>query len=217
MATQTEVARHTRRQPSDRIRELRHSTDALARLEHDDPQSGATQIRRANESVVARADDDRVVRQAAASELSPLRLRQARSTATAALRPGAPEMAPPGCADEPHSHRSRSGVAYPAPSIGRPLNSCSSSSSPWKMFPSVRPKRASMSGGASTWRWRIFSGRSGAYLAIAATTASPNASRWSSHDPFASSYGAYWTKHAMTCFPGGATEGSMKDGKPVST
>ena len=47
---------------------------------------------------------------------------------------------PPGCADEPHSQRSRTGVRKRAqPGTGRLKNSCSSDSSPWKMLPSVRP------------------------------------------------------------------------------
>ena len=49
-------------------------------------------------------------------------------------------------------------------------------------------------------------------------TASPNASRWSSHVPSsgASLYGAYWTKQLMTCLPGGAIDGSTRVGMIMS-
>src|SRR5262249_10602389 len=49
------------------------------------------------------------------------------------------------------------------------------------------------------------------------TTLSPNASRCSSQFPSASLYGAYCTKHETTCFPGGATDGSVKLGITMST
>ena len=140
--------------------------------------------------------------------------RRERSTAIAALRPGAPVIDPAGWVEAPHSQRSRTGVPVAGAGTGRPANSCSSSSSPWMMLPSDRPNVRSMSSGVSTWRCRMASGKSGAYRAIVAWTVSPNASRWSSHVPSASSYGAYWTKHAITCFPGGATDGSTALGKP---
>ena len=85
------------------------------------------------------------------------------------------------------------------------------------MLPSDRPNVRSMSSGVSTCRCRMASGKSGAYLAIVAWTVSPKASRCSSQVPSASSYGAYWTKQAMTCLPGGATDGSIALGKPMST
>src|SRR5882724_506303 len=47
-------------------------------------------------------------------------------------------------------------------------------------------------------------------------TLSANASRWSSQVPSASLYGAYCTKHDITCFPGGATDGSVKVGITMS-
>src|SRR5215470_3239914 len=57
----------------------------------------------------------------------------------------------------------------------------------------------------------------GAYSAIVLMTLSPNASRWSSQfNPGLSLYGAYCTKHDMTCFPGGATEGSVSVGITMS-
>ena len=58
----------------------------------------------------------------------------------------------------------------------------------------------------------------GANSLIRSTTASPNASRWSSHVPSsgASLYGAYWTKQLMTCLPGGAIVGSTSVGMIMS-
>src|ERR1700689_188022 len=56
----------------------------------------------------------------------------------------------------------------------------------------------------------------GAYSEIVSMTALPNASRCSSHVPLLSLYGAYCTKHDMTCFPGGATEGSVREGITIS-
>ena len=43
-------------------------------------------------------------------------------------------------------------------------------------------------------------------------TASPNASRFASFQPPSMSYGAYCTKHDITCCPGGAMSGSIIDG-----
>ena len=56
----------------------------------------------------------------------------------------------------------------------------------------------------------------GAYAAIASITASPSASRWSSQVPWLRWYGAYWTKHDITCLPGGATVSSLNDGITMS-
>src|SRR5215472_10976074 len=56
----------------------------------------------------------------------------------------------------------------------------------------------------------------GACSAIVLITASPNASRFSSHVPLASLYGAYCTKHESTCLPAGATLGSVKLGITMS-
>src|ERR1700676_3439368 len=57
----------------------------------------------------------------------------------------------------------------------------------------------------------------GAYSAIVFTTASPKASLSSSQfSPGRSLYGAYCTKHDITCFPGGATDGSVSDGMTMS-
>ena len=75
---------------------------------------------------------------------------------SAALRPGAPMMPPPGCVAEPHMYRPSTGVRYCAhPGTGRRKNSCSSASSPWKMFPSVSPNSRSRSSGVMTWRCRM--------------------------------------------------------------
>ena len=80
---------------------LGHSADLFSAFQHDDPQSGARQVRRADQAVVARADDDRVVgtlptRQAARSSSAVRPVRRPRSTAIAAFRPGAPVITPPG-------------------------------------------------------------------------------------------------------------------------
>src|SRR6185437_12221640 len=59
--------------------------------------------------------------------------------------------------------------------------------------------------------------RFGAYSAIVSTTLLPNASRCSSQlSPGRSLYGAYCTKHDITCLPGGATDGSVSDGITIS-
>src|SRR5438128_5255174 len=62
----------------------------------------------------------------------------------------------------------------------------------------------------------MMSFRFGAYSAIVSTTVSPNASRFSSHVPVASAYGAYCTKHERMCLPGGATDGSVSVGITMS-
>src|SRR5262252_6991441 len=56
----------------------------------------------------------------------------------------------------------------------------------------------------------------GMYSLSVSITLSPNASRWSSHVPSANLYGAYCTKQESTCFPGGATDGSVKLGITMS-
>src|SRR6267378_4718486 len=103
------------------------------------------------------------------------------------------------------------------PATGRKKNSCSSESSPWKMFPSVSPHSRSRSSGVTTWRCKMMSLILGAYSAIVLMTASPNFSfSVSQLSPGASLYGAYCTKHDMTCLPGGATEGSVSVGITMS-
>ena len=64
----------------------------------------------------------------------------------------------------------------------------------------------------------MLSANPGANSLIRLTTASPKASRWSSHVPSsgASLYGAYWTKQLTTCLPGGAIVGSTRVGMIMS-
>src|SRR6266852_3586506 len=57
----------------------------------------------------------------------------------------------------------------------------------------------------------------GACSAMVSITVSPNSSRWSSQFPSFRLYGAYCTKHDITCLPGGATEGSVNVGITMST
>src|SRR5271165_6631523 len=103
---------------------------------------------------------------------------------SAANRPGAPMMPPPGCVAEPHIHRFLIGLLYCAhPGTGRRKNSCSSESSPWKMLPSVSPHSRSRSSGVTTWRPTIMSLRFGANSAMVLITLSPKASRFSSQVP----------------------------------
>src|SRR5262249_55491744 len=183
----------------------RAAPDAVALLDHGRLQAGAREQRRGHEPVHAAAYDDDVGHDRCPRILS------------AALRPGAPMMPPPGCVAEPHIHSFRMGVSYCAqPGTGRAKKSCSSVSSPWKMLPSVSPNTRSRSGGVSTCRCRMMSRMFGAYSAIVSTTVSPNASRCSSHVPDASLYGAYCTKHDRMCLPGGATEGSVSVGMTMS-
>ena len=56
----------------------------------------------------------------------------------------------------------------------------------------------------------------GAYSAIVSITVSPNASRLLVPVPSVELYGAYCTKHDITCLPGGATDGSVSDGITMS-
>ncbi len=94
-----------------------------APLEHDDPPAGLREVRGGDEGVVPAAHDDRVeppalrdrgrlggaLRGDLAGHQAALRPRE-RSTSRAAIRPFAPMIPPPGWVDEPHSHRSRTGV-----------------------------------------------------------------------------------------------------------
>src|SRR6478609_11504909 len=84
------------------------------------------------------------------------------------------------------------------------------------MLPSLRPHSRSRSGGVTTCRCRTIDLKLGAYSAIVFTTVSPKASRWSSQLLSARWYGAYWTKHDITCLPGGAIDGSVNDGMTMS-
>src|SRR2546423_3625475 len=57
----------------------------------------------------------------------------------------------------------------------------------------------------------------GAYSEMVSITVFPKSSfNWSQCKPGLSLYGAYCTKHDITCLPGGATEGSVSDGMTMS-
>src|SRR6059058_2051604 len=185
----------------------------LAALEDDRLVAGFGEIKRGDQAIVTGADDHhRGLGHQMRPPFQSLRI------CRAASRPGAPMMPPPGCVAEPHMYRFFMGVRYCAhPGTGRKKKSCSSDSSPWKMLPSVSPHSRSRSSGVNTWRCRISSRMLGIRPAIVSTTASPNASRWSSQVlPSESSYGAYCTKQLMTCFPGGAMDGSTMVGMIMS-
>ena len=83
-----------------------------APLQDHRPQPGLAQVRSGDKAVVSAADDDRVV----AVGLARSRHRyaafrpRARRTSSAAIRPFAPMIPPPGWVADPHSHRSRTGV-----------------------------------------------------------------------------------------------------------
>src|SRR5215472_18034853 len=105
--------------------------------------------------------------------------------------------------------------AYPG--TGRRKKSCSRDSSPWKMLPSLKPNSRSRSSGVSTCLLMMMFFRFGAYSEMVLITLLPKASRSSSQfSPGRSLYGAYCTKHDITCLPGGATEGSVSDGITIS-
>src|ERR1700735_915437 len=135
----------------------------------------------------------------------------------AASRPGAPMIPPPGCVADPHMYNFLIGVRYRAqPAAGRKKKSCSSESSPWKILPSVRPVWRSMSSGVMNCFPMMTFFMFGAYSAIVSITVLPNASRCSSQFPLLNLYGAYCTKQERMCFPGGATDGSVSVGIPMS-
>src|SRR5271156_367096 len=132
-----------------------------------------------DERVVAATEDDDVALSGHAQFL-PVSLRISR----AASRPGAPMMPPPGCVAEPHMYNFLIGVRYLAqPAAGRRKKSCSSESSPWKMFPSVRPVWRSMSSGVMNCFPMMMFFMFGAYSAIVSITVLPKASRCSSQFP----------------------------------
>src|SRR3972149_940651 len=80
--------------------------------------------------------------------------------------------------------------------------------SPWKMFPPVRPRTRSMSVGVTTSQCVAPRGAGGADASVVSRTISAALGRYSSHVVPRNSVGAYWTKHVIVCFPGGATLGS---------
>ena len=84
--------------------------DAVALLQDQDGAAGLREVGGRGEAVVARADHDRVepLRHQATlpAELPAFPPR----SSSAAIRPGAPMIPPPGCVAEPHIHRSLIGV-----------------------------------------------------------------------------------------------------------
>jgi glycogen debranching enzyme len=82
------------------------------------------------------------------------------------------------------------------------------------MLPSVRPVISSISSGVSTCLCRIRLRMFGNRPSSVEITVSPNASRSAAVHvrPSLRWYGAYWTKHDITCFPGGAIDGSTSVG-----
>ena len=127
--------------------------------------------RRRRQAVVAAADDDRVI----VGHGTAFCRRCSRRSSSAAIRPGAPIDAAAWMGARSAHPQALDGVRYRAqPGTGRLKKSCSSDSSPWKMLPSVRPIRRSMSSGVSTWRPTMVAdvGRRSAIVSI---TVSPNA------------------------------------------
>ena len=83
--------------------------DLLVALEHEDLLTGLREVGGRDEAVVAAADHDdveRLLRHQAALRPFFFSLRYS----SAAIRPGAPMMPPPGCVAEPHIHSLSTGV-----------------------------------------------------------------------------------------------------------
>src|SRR3974390_2151563 len=153
-------------------------------------ESSPGKIEGSNQAVVPRTQDDDIARRGH-GQLLPL---ECFRISSAASRPGAPMMPPPGCVADPHIQRFLIGVLYCAkPGTGRRKNNCSSDSSPWKMLPSVSPHSRSRSSGVTTCRPTIMLFKLGANSTMVSTTLSPNASFFSSHVLSFSLYGAYCT------------------------
>src|SRR5688500_16790082 len=179
----------------------------ITALEHQHPPALFCQQRRGGNAVGAGTDHDRVV---AVHDEAP-------RISSAASRPPAPIIPPPGCVPEPHCQSPRTGVRYCAhPGDGRRKKSWCSASSPWKMFPSVSPVMRSMSAGVSTCFSMMMSRMFGANCAIASITALPKASRFMLSQPPVIVDGAYWTNTDITCLPAGAMPGSIIDGRMMS-
>src|SRR5579862_5869513 len=110
----------------------RGSANLRVALEHERAISGLGQIKCGHQPVVAAANDDNVAplgaflfRHVYAAPLMSLRI------SSAANRPFAPMMPPPGCVADPHIYKFLIGVRYCAqPGTGRRKKSCSSESSP---------------------------------------------------------------------------------------
>ena len=127
VALEIEVADDRRPQPPDGVGQGRYpgarcqfggrgrTAHRRAPFEDHGPQPGLPQVRGGDQAVVPATDDDRVVA-VRRGGVAPVDQRQAafrpraRRTSSAAIRPLAPMIPPPGWVDEPHSHRSRTGV-----------------------------------------------------------------------------------------------------------
>ena len=122
MGPQVEILDDRRPEPPDRVgktrdadaaelRGLGRAADVAPPLEDEDAPAGLREVGRGDEPVVAAADDDRVVVPGPGRGRHQAALRpRERSTSSAAIRPFAPMIPPPGWVDEPHSQRSRIGV-----------------------------------------------------------------------------------------------------------
>ena len=124
VALEVEVTPDRRAQPADVVGQGRHvrtgcelgrrrgATDDVSPLEDERAHPAAGEVGRGDEAVVAAPDDDGVV--ALPAPFAPATQAafrpRARSTSSAAIRPFAPMIPPPGWVAEPHSHRSRTGV-----------------------------------------------------------------------------------------------------------
>ena len=125
-------------------------------------------------------------------------------TFKAQRRPGTPMTPPPACCPEPHINMFLNGVlncAYPG--IGLEKNKLLMDSAPWKIFPPVKPKILSRSGGSRTSAWTTLFENPGAYSSIVSKVFLTNyALDASSHSfPPASLVGAYCTNIVATKFP----------------
>src|SRR5208283_5194643 len=145
-----------------------------AAFEHQRSEAGFGEVEGRDQTVMSATDDDHVASFGHVA-FSGHQAFPSFRISSAARRPGAPMMPPPGCVADPHIYRFLMGdrnCAHPA--TGRRKNNCSSESSPWKMLPSLSPHSRSRSSGVTTWRCRMMSLILGAYSAMVLTTASPN-------------------------------------------
>src|SRR5579864_522116 len=93
------------------------------------------------------------------------------------------------------------------------MNKLSSDIAPWKIFPPVKAKVSSKSGGVSTWRSITLFLNPGAYRSSRLKQLSANALlEFASHGPPLGAYGAYCTNIDIRCLPDGATVSSTADG-----
>src|ERR1051326_1683030 len=102
----------------------RDTAGDLTALENERCKPRFRQIKRSDQTIVSRADDDDTPSFVGHQRFHSLRI------FFAALSPGAPMMPPPGCVADPHMYRFRIGVRYCAqPGTGRRKKSCSRDSS----------------------------------------------------------------------------------------